>query len=207
MNPRTKNRITRPWTHEEEDDLRLLYPIVPRRDVAKQLNRTVKAITAKAKNLDVRKYKIRFWTKADDEAIRSNRNMTCEELGELVGHNPNTVSQKAKALGLPAFVRKGYPPHKHGYTWVRWRGPDGKARRRERHRVVMEEILGRPLTLRERVHHIDGDKKNDRPDNLWLCDSVATHRRIHMSLEALMPELLAAGLIRFDREKGLYVVV
>lgn len=36
------------------------------------------------------------------------------------------------------------------------------------HRLVMAKQLGRPLTRNESVHHIDGDKKNNKPDNLQL---------------------------------------
>ena len=36
------------------------------------------------------------------------------------------------------------------------------------HRYVMEQVLGRYLDPRERVHHKDGDRKNNSPENLEL---------------------------------------
>ena len=36
------------------------------------------------------------------------------------------------------------------------------------HRLVMSGVLGRFLTPDETVHHIDGDKANNSPDNLQL---------------------------------------
>lgn len=36
------------------------------------------------------------------------------------------------------------------------------------HRVVMERVLGRKLLPGENVHHIDGDRTNNRPENLEL---------------------------------------
>ena len=43
---------------------------------------------------------------------------------------------------------------------------DGGNRKKFQHRQVLEERLGRPLREDELVHHIDGDRSNNSPENL-----------------------------------------
>ncbi|GAB5541327.1 MAG: hypothetical protein SangKO_010870 [Sandaracinaceae bacterium] len=47
------------------------------------------------------------------------------------------------------------------------------------HRVVAERKTGRRLRPGEQVHHIDGDQKNNDPDNLQVYASAALHQVEH----------------------------
>ena len=47
------------------------------------------------------------------------------------------------------------------------------------HRVVAEEMLGRPLAKGEVVHHIDENKQNNDPSNLMVFPSQVEHMRFH----------------------------
>lgn len=58
------------------------------------------------------------------------------------------------------------------------------------HRWVMEEHLGRPLRTDEHVHHINGDRKDNRLENLEVV-SPAEHVALHRTGRALKPELRA----------------
>lgn len=47
------------------------------------------------------------------------------------------------------------------------------------HRQVAEMILGRPLKEGEVVHHINRDKRDNRPENLMIFASQAEHAKWH----------------------------
>lgn len=53
-----------------------------------------------------------------------------------------------------------------------------KLHNRHEHRVVAEAMLGRPLKRGEIVHHKDGNRHNNAPDNLEIM-SQAEHLRLH----------------------------
>jgi|SRR3990167_9542446 len=47
------------------------------------------------------------------------------------------------------------------------------------HRYVIEQKLGRPLKSHEVVHHKDGNKLNNNPNNLEVVNGIGKHNGMH----------------------------
>lgn len=57
------------------------------------------------------------------------------------------------------------------------------------HRVIAEQILGRPLLPGEVVHHRDGNKRNNVPENLIVFNSQSEHAKHHAELKWFIRQL------------------
>jgi hypothetical protein len=113
---------------------------------------------------------------------------TLAEIARLLDRSEETVRRAMVAASIPRR-RRGYPVGKHLPSGGRIEDADGYVllRRPEHplansggyvreHRLVMEELLGRKLTKEEVVHHINGQKDDNRPENLQLYRSNAEHK-------------------------------
>lgn len=133
---------------------------------------------------------------------------------------PCTAARTGRAnLGNPAYnagSRKAFSDCKvgkpyinaSGYTEVYVGNAFDKKERRDKyrllHRLVAEVKSGVTLARHTLVHHVDGEKTNNNPDNLFVCESKAIHQDIHTQLESLSMQLVKAGVIQFDHSSGLY---
>ena len=113
------------------------------------------------------------------EAIRGTK---CSMAAERIGLDPSTLRVHAASLGL-RFVdsyHSGYITTWNGYLKVKQ--PEHPAA--DRRGYVMEQVLvaeakiGRFLTLEECVHHKDGNKKNNTPENVEVM-LLKEHASLH----------------------------
>jgi hypothetical protein len=72
-----------------------------------------------------------------------------------------------EGIDAPGWKHGGYNINGQGYN-ARQEKIDGKAITILEHRVIMEQRLGRKLLPGESVHHINGIRHDNRPENLEL---------------------------------------
>ena len=93
---------------------------------------------------------------------------------------------KWRKYGDPLFGKEN--KHRHGEGCLTstgyWR-MSNNGERKKQHLFIIEKALGKKIPPGSVTHHIDGDKLNNKNNNLILCDSIAYHSFIHLRMRAL----------------------
>jgi len=103
--------------------------------------------------------------KKDAAQLNANNRLEYNRSGDK---NPNWKGGQKIVKGYRHF----YLPHH----------PDSIKNYYPEHRLVMEIKLGRILTKKEKVHHIDGNPLNNDIDNLRLFPSQNAHAKYHIKI-------------------------
>lgn len=122
--------------------------------------------------------------------------MSTEQVGEILGCSRSTIDRLLKSMGklrekkrtgsLNGKWKGGRYKMVNGYIAVKV----APARYRYEHRVIMEQVLNRPLKKSEVVHHKNGNTTDNRPENLELLQSNVKHLKEHHSKKRPPAELL-----------------
>jgi hypothetical protein len=62
-----------------------------------------------------------------------------------------------------------------------------------KHRLIIEECIGRELVRTELVHHINGIRNDNRKDNLMAFNSISAHRRFESNKKVFPEEIIFDG--------------
>lgn len=121
------------------------------------------------KHTEETKEKISNSQKGKHVSLETRKKLSIARKGHrLVGRYENFKGIRTRSDG---YVQKYVPDHpfctSDGYVME--------------HRLVMESHINRYLLPDEEVHHINGDKKDNRISNLHLFASKRDHMRFHMS--------------------------
>ena len=140
--------------------------------------------------------------------------MYSAEIAERIGKTPKAVQKFFRRYNFPTLQNlcppqreerpgwKGGVKEVKGYFYSRTPGHPHASKHGSYvavHRLVMEEQLGRRLLPTEVVDHIDGDTRNNRPENLRVFQSNADHLR--ETLKGRRPEWREDGLARLDNAR------
>lgn len=86
------------------------------------------------------------------------------------GQSKSCGCQRGSALGPNHHAwRGGRSKDKNGYVVRRKYHANGKGESVLEHREVMSDLIGRPLFSNETVHHKNGIRDDNRPENPELC--------------------------------------
>ena len=126
-----------------------------------------------------------------------NKRCTQDEMAKYFGCSTCPIERRLRELGLSRGVGMNTPPRcggknnmwnggrsvtRHGYVLVRVGMNHHLADVRGyayEHRVVAEKKVGRRLVSGEQIHHMNGDRGDNRPENLEVVGSIAEHRVLH----------------------------
>lgn len=135
-------------------------------------------------SLFVRKYKGQRCCSVEcgNTAKRADRTCTCE-ICKVTFERPHGKLRRycSRSCAMKGRVRDGqvriHPDgaqikHANGYVLEKRAGEWVM-----QHRLVMEGVIGRPLMDGERVHHKNGKRDDNRPDNLELWTGVGTSKK------------------------------
>ncbi|SUV06416.1 Uncharacterised protein [Priestia megaterium] len=212
------------WTAEEDAFIKENHSNMGYRDLSFKLNKSYNAVKHRLwylglkiankynRNLSYSAYGWKDWEL--EKIMKYGGKLPDREIHDsYLPHIPIEWIRK-KRHGLKIPTRSIYKEHSETIKWngnvYSYKESEGffrahNGKRKYLHREVMEKELGRELRGEEVVHHINGDKRDNKISNLFLCINQQHHTEIHKNIQLLGYELYKIGVIGFDVEKREYL--
>jgi len=203
------------WSKIENDYLIENSSIKTIEEMSIQLNRTIRSVRGQLGRIGVSLRKIKNieyveWSKKEDDYLTKNYyKMNVKELSKKLNRTEYATRSRKNKLKLnnkyDLIDKNGgkvYIRNIRGYELYYNKSENSL---RANHRIIFEKARKIKLKKKNIIHHIDGDKKNNKIDNLLFCEDSSNHRLTHSQLEKISYQLIKEGFILFDKEKKVYI--
>jgi len=140
----------------------------------------------------------RSWTTEETKWLRENYEMLgADRCAYRLKRSPTAIRHQASRLGL---IRRGMGREARvviidGYIWISQGNEGIKTNRFPIHRRIKEMEIGRKLSSDEIVHHKDGNKMNNHPDNLEITNR-SEHMRKHEKIRNEKGQFTSHEIVR-----------
>lgn len=120
------------------------------------------------------------WNKGTKGICKPNSGSFKKGIIPWIKGRKHTKATKKK-MSESAF--EGGETKRYGYILVyKPKHPDAVCGYIRKHRFIMEKHIGRRLKKNDIVHHINGDKDDNRIENLLLLPTIGAHTSLHEAL-------------------------
>lgn len=201
------------WTNDEVCFLRDNYNKLSVKDLSTSLNKTEKAVRAKLERLklnlsSLNRQEIFKWNDNQINFLKNNyKTLTDNDISKILfNDDSDKATQRVyrKRHSLKLYKDERGLVYKNNKSTYKSRFYHGE--RIFEHIENAENKIGRKIIKGEIVHHINGDKKNNNFNNLYVCKNKKEHRLLHDNLEKMAMELVKLGVIKFDENNIKYFI-
>lgn len=194
------------YTSEQMDYIRKSYQELSCKEISENIGlreSQTRYVIYKLLKVSLRKTgnRSREWSNKEIDILCDPNQTDTEKAIQLPNRTKGSVFRQRRRLGFTSKLIDYPRKYKtNGYWFDREDNQYSK-----RCRAIAELQLGRKLYETELVHHINGDKSDDRPENLYVCERNC-HSTIHYQALEVIKQLMEKGIVSFDREGGKYVL-